>query len=96
MSKMKKIEVPPASCGTSEVAPAKEDEEEVEDVFHESLDVDSWAGAQRMFDSPCPIPGCDGKGDTLFLLNKVPFFRELIIASFCCKQCGGRNNIGSR
>ena len=63
-----------------------------DDIFAESLNVDEWNGAQRMFDCPCPVPNCDGTGDTLYLLNKVPYFRELIIASFSCKKCGERNN----
>ena len=91
MSKMKPIIVPVSTSKHEEVAEVVEEKVE-DDIFAESLNVDEWSGAQRMFDCPCPAPGCDGTGDTLYLLNKVPFFRELIIASFSCKKCGERNN----
>ena len=87
---MKKIEVPSTTVADKGELVAEVEED---DVFQgSSLNIDDWAGGQRMYDTPCPIPGCDGKGDTLFLLNKVPFFRELILASFRCKKCGERNN----
>ena len=89
MSKMKTIIVPKDK---EEVVPESEEVID-EDLFNSSeLNCEEWNGAQRMMDCPCPVAGCDGRGDTLYLLNKVPFFRELIIASFSCKKCGERNN----
>lgn len=35
---------------------------------------------------------CGHSGMTRLLVHKVPYFRELIIASFCCDNCGERNN----
>jgi zinc finger protein len=89
MSKMQKIVVPEAKMPEEDPVEGELDDD---DIFSAKMNVEEWAGAERLFDTLCPIPGCDGKGDTLFLLNKVPYFRELIIASFCCKKCGGRNN----
>jgi hypothetical protein len=35
---------------------------------------------------------CGHTGMTRLLVHKVPYFRELIIASFYCDNCGERNN----
>jgi len=35
---------------------------------------------------------CGENGLTKFLMHKIPYFRELIIASFECEHCGERNN----
>ena len=56
------------------------DDEKVEDdIFAESLNVDD-NGAQRMFDCPCPVPNCDGTGDTLYHLT-VPHESSLLLPS---------------
>jgi zinc finger protein len=53
------------------------------------LDYKDWKGVEKM-ESMCMR--CGGTGETRFMLHKIPFFRELIIASFVCKDCGERNN----
>ena len=35
---------------------------------------------------------CEQNGTTTLLLTKIPFFREVILASFLCDHCGYRNN----
>jgi zinc finger protein len=35
---------------------------------------------------------CEKNGKTTILLTKVPFFRELMITSFSCEECGFHNN----
>ena len=35
---------------------------------------------------------CMGNGTTRFMIHKIPYFRELVIASFECEHCGERNN----
>ena len=35
---------------------------------------------------------CHENGMTRFMIHKIPYFRQLIIASFCCDHCGERNN----
>jgi zinc finger protein len=35
---------------------------------------------------------CEKNGKTTILLTKIPFFREIIISSFYCDECGFRNN----
>ena len=35
---------------------------------------------------------CERNGKTTILMTKIPFFKELIISSFYCEQCGNRNN----
>jgi zinc finger protein len=35
---------------------------------------------------------CGEEGETRMMLHKIPYFRELIIASFYCEACGERNN----
>lgn len=35
---------------------------------------------------------CGGTGQTRLKIHKIPYFRELIIASFVCEECGERNN----
>lgn len=35
---------------------------------------------------------CGGTGQTRLMIHKIPYFRELIIASFVCEECGERNN----
>ena len=41
-------------------------------------------------DSECP--NCEKQGKTTMLMTKIPFFREVILVSFCCDECGERNN----
>jgi zinc finger protein len=35
---------------------------------------------------------CHQNGETILLLTKIPFFKEMLIGSFSCDQCGYRNN----
>ena len=35
---------------------------------------------------------CMENGMTRFMIHKIPYFRELVIASFECEHCGERNN----
>ena len=35
---------------------------------------------------------CGNNGQTILLMTKIPFFKELLIGSFTCSQCGNRNN----
>jgi zinc finger protein len=54
-----------------------------------AVDYDSWSGMDTM-ESMCM--NCGASGQTRLLLHKIPFFRELIIVSFLCPECGERNN----
>ena len=56
---------------------------------NQGLDYKDWKGIETM-ESMCMR--CGGTGTTKFMLHKIPFFRELIIASFLCNECGERNN----
>ena len=53
------------------------------------LDYDVWDGVDEI-ESLCM--SCGENGMTRLMLHKIPYFRELIIASFCCEACGERNN----
>jgi zinc finger protein len=53
------------------------------------LDYDVWDGVDEIV-SLCM--SCGANGMTRLMLHKIPYFRELIIASFCCDECGERNN----
>lgn len=35
---------------------------------------------------------CRENGTTRFLFTKIPFFKEIIVSSFQCEECGFRNN----
>ncbi|XP_050294338.1 zinc finger protein ZPR1 [Anthonomus grandis grandis] len=35
---------------------------------------------------------CGGNGQTRLLLTKIPFFKEVVLMSFSCDQCGFENN----
>lgn len=35
---------------------------------------------------------CFENGETIILMTKIPFFREIIITSFRCESCGFKNN----
>lgn len=83
---------------TVEVGEEKREFEEVSQIDreggeeHAGMNVEEWDGLDRMPNCPCPQPDCDGKGTTIMMLHKIPFFRELILASFSCDKCGERNN----
>lgn len=62
---------------------------EVEEVEEPTLDYGEWNGVDQM-ESLCM--GCGADGITRIMLQKIPHFRELIIASFACEECGERNN----
>mmetsp|Transcript_25931 Transcript_25931/g.24773 ORF Transcript_25931/g.24773 Transcript_25931/m.24773 type:complete len:668 (+) Transcript_25931:89-2092(+) len=53
------------------------------------LDYDVWDGVDKI-ESLCM--SCGANGMTHIMLHKIPYFRELIIASFSCDACGERNN----
>ena len=55
----------------------------------DGLDYTEWNGVDEM-SSLCM--SCGEAGQTRLMLHKIPHFRELIIASFCCDACGERNN----
>ena len=47
-------------------------------------------------DSMNVIPGslcmaCGGSGETRLMMTKIPLFREVILSSFACGDCGERN-----
>lgn len=35
---------------------------------------------------------CSKNGETRFMYTKIPMFKEIIISSFTCEECGFRNN----
>lgn len=35
---------------------------------------------------------CGNNGETILLMTKIPFFKEILISSFACEDCGNRNN----
>lgn len=35
---------------------------------------------------------CGRNGETILLLTKIPFFKEMLIGSFSCHECGNKNN----
>ena len=35
---------------------------------------------------------CFESGETVVLMTKIPFFKEIIITSFNCDKCGYKNN----
>ncbi|KAG1756918.1 ZPR1 zinc-finger domain-containing protein [Suillus paluster] len=35
---------------------------------------------------------CGEQGVTRVMLTSIPFFREVIVMSFCCEHCGHSNN----
>lgn len=53
------------------------------------MDYQEWNGVDIM-KSLCM--NCGEEGETRMMLHKIPYFRELIIASFACDECGERNN----
>eukprot|EP01031_Cornospumella_fuschlensis_P025574 gene25574-30879_t len=65
------------------------EEEQDEQNEHSGLDYKDWNGVDIM-KSLCMR--CGGEGETRLMLHKIPHFRELVIASFYCEECGERNN----
>ena len=35
---------------------------------------------------------CKKEGETRFMYTKIPMFKEIILSSFSCEECGYRNN----
>ena len=35
---------------------------------------------------------CGSNGQTILLMTKIPFFKDLLVGSFRCDECGNRNN----
>lgn len=55
----------------------------------QQLDYDSWNGLD-IIESLCI--NCREQGTTIIKLHKIPFFKELVIASFSCPHCRYTNN----
>ena len=47
-------------------------------------------GQPTIIESVCT--SCFESGETIILLTKIPFFREIIVTSFSCEHCGFKNN----
>lgn len=62
---------------------------EEEDGIANGVDYKEWNGVDIM-ESLCM--SCGATGETRLMLHKIPYFRELVIASFACEECGERNN----
>lgn len=60
-----------------------------EDIATGGLDYDEWNGLD-IIESLCI--NCRGQGTTILKLHKIPFFKELVIASFSCPHCRYSNN----
>jgi zinc finger protein len=56
---------------------------------NEGGDDDEWNGVDQM---PSLCMYCGEEGLTKMMIQKVPYFRELIIASFYCEHCCESNN----
>ncbi len=54
------------------------------------INTKDWNGLDVIPNSLCTQ--CGGTGTTTLLLHKIPFFKELIIASFVCQDCNHTNN----
>ena len=67
----------------------EESEEITSSEMVEEMDYKDWKGVDIM-ESMCMQ--CGANGETRLMLHKIPYFRELIIASFYCESCGERNN----
>lgn len=65
--------------------------EEVEDNEEGNLESTQVEGVDVIHHCFCPSCG-EGSGITRMLLHKIPFFREVVIVSFACENCGERNN----
>jgi len=52
--------------------------------------VDGVDGVDIIPNSLCV--NCESSGETRLMIHKIPYFRELIIASFSCDECGYSNN----
>lgn len=66
-----------------------EKENEASSELANGVDYNDWNGVDIM-KSLCM--NCGAEGETRLMLHKIPYFRELIIASFMCEECGERNN----
>ncbi|RYY68323.1 hypothetical protein EON63_24930, partial [archaeon] len=66
-----------------------EQQEAEKDAGHDGLNYGDWNGVDIM-KSLCMR--CGAEGETRLMLHKIPHFRELVIASFYCEECGERNN----
>ena len=64
-------------------------EESQTEQLQQELDYANWNGLDVM-ESLCI--NCREQGTTIIKLHKIPFFKELIIASFSCPHCRYTNN----
>jgi zinc finger protein len=71
-----------------EVAAEQDDDEDGEED-EESRNLKEQMGLTEV-ESLCM--NCMENGMTRFMIHKIPYFRELVIASFECEHCGERNN----
>ena len=62
---------------------------DVETKVETTEDDTEWNGVDEI-ESLCM--SCGENGMTRMMIHKIPYFRELIIASFSCDECGERNN----
>eukprot|EP01039_Chlorochromonas_danica_P000423 gene423-457_t len=60
-----------------------------EEIETKALDYGKWDGIDII---PSLCMNCGATGETRLMLHKIPHFRELVIASFRCDECGERNN----
>lgn len=73
----------------SEIEPVDSMTEDESTLAQQGVDYKEWNGVD-LIDSLCM--NCGENGQTRLMLHKIPYFRELIIASFFCEHCGERNN----
>jgi zinc finger protein len=64
--------------------------EQIQDIAQDVKQTDDdWNGVDEM-ESLCM--SCGASGITRMKMHKIPNFRELLIASFTCDECGEFNN----
>jgi zinc finger protein len=66
-----------------------EEPEQTSSEIAQGMNYQDWNGVDIM---PSLCMNCNATGETRMMLHKIPYFRELIIASFFCEECGERNN----
>jgi zinc finger protein len=94
---MATIEAPLDTTDNNDVAMDVRDDNEVVVTGEEGtvsevaqgVDYKEWNGIDII---PSLCMSCGATGETRLMLHKIPYFRELVIASFHCEECGERNN----
>lgn len=82
---MEKEEVPPATNST--VPSATANKKPAPEVIFAQLKADN---EPIVVESICT--SCEQTGKTTMLLTNIPFFREVILISFYCENCGEKNS----